>query len=138
MHFRESPIWSKLYSYIKSSKSVRPYVNLQTTERISDIDCGCLVYPTWICRCNRTYSRSSRPEVFCKKGALRRFAKFTGKHPCQNLFFNKVAGNFIKNETLAQLFSCELCKIFKNIEHLWWLLLVFIFHHVFLFVFPVC
>ena len=26
--------------------------------------------------------RSSRPEVFCKKGALRNFAKFTGKHLC--------------------------------------------------------
>ena len=27
-----------------------------------------------------------------KKGVLRNFAKFTGKHLCQNLFFNKVAG----------------------------------------------
>ena len=35
---------------------------------------------------------SSRPEVFCKKGVLRYFAKSTGKHLCQNLFFNKVAG----------------------------------------------
>ena len=35
--------------------------------------------------------RSSRPEVFCKKGVLRNFAKFTGKHMCQSLFFNKVA-----------------------------------------------
>ena len=36
--------------------------------------------------------RSSRPGVFCKKGVLRNFAKFTGKHLCQRLFFNKVAG----------------------------------------------
>ena len=35
--------------------------------------------------------RSSRPEVFCKKGVLRNFAKFTGKHLCQSLFYNKVA-----------------------------------------------
>ena len=35
--------------------------------------------------------RSIRPEVFCKKGFLRNFAKFTGKHLCQSLFFNKVA-----------------------------------------------
>ena len=35
--------------------------------------------------------RSSPPEVFCKKDVLRNFAKFTGKHPCQSLFFNKVA-----------------------------------------------
>ena len=36
--------------------------------------------------------RSSHPEVFCKKGVLRNFAKFTGKHLCQSLSFNKVAG----------------------------------------------
>ena len=30
--------------------------------------------------------------MFCKKGVLRNFAKFTGKHLCQILFFNKVAG----------------------------------------------
>ena len=36
--------------------------------------------------------RSSDSEVFYKKGVLRNFAKFTGKHLCQRLFFNKVAG----------------------------------------------
>ena len=36
--------------------------------------------------------RSSRPEVFYKKGVLRNFSKFTGKLLCQSLFFNKVAG----------------------------------------------
>ena len=30
--------------------------------------------------------------MFCKIGFLRNFAKFTGKHLCQSLFFNKVAG----------------------------------------------
>ena len=36
--------------------------------------------------------KSSRPEVFYKKGVLENFAKFTGKHLCQSLFFSKVAG----------------------------------------------
>ena len=36
--------------------------------------------------------RSSRPEVLCEKGVLRNFAKFTGEHMCQGLYFNKVAG----------------------------------------------
>ena len=36
--------------------------------------------------------RSSRPEVFCEKGVLRKFTKFTGKRLYQSLFFNKVAG----------------------------------------------
>ena len=55
--------------------------------------------------------RSSHPEVFCKKGVLKKFAKFTGKHLCQSLFLKS---NFIKKETLAQAFSCEFCEISKN------------------------
>ena len=61
--------------------------------------------------------RSSRPEVFCEKDVLRNFVKFTGKHLCQSLLFNKVAGgasNFIKKGTLAQVFSSEFCEISKN------------------------
>ena len=37
------------------------------------------------------------------------------------------ACNFVKKETLTQVFSCECCEISKNIffiEHVWWLLLV--------------
>ena len=30
--------------------------------------------------------------MLCKKAVLRNFAKFTGKHMCQSLVFNKVAG----------------------------------------------
>ena len=30
-------------------------------------------------------SRSTRSELFCKKGVLRNFAKFTGKDLCQSL-----------------------------------------------------
>ena len=36
--------------------------------------------------------RSCCSEVFCRKGALKDFAKFTGKHLYQSLLFNKVAG----------------------------------------------
>ena len=35
--------------------------------------------------------RCSRPDVFCEKGVLRNFTKFTTNHLCQSLFFNKVA-----------------------------------------------
>ena len=62
--------------------------------------------------------RSGHRRCSVKKGVLRNFAKFTGKHLCQRLFFNKVAGqvcNFIKKESLAQVFSCEFCKISKNV-----------------------
>ena len=57
--------------------------------------------------------RSSHPEVFCKRGDLRKFAKFTGKDLCQSLFLNKEC-NFINKETLAQVFSCKFCDISKN------------------------
>ena len=60
---------------------------------------------------------SSRREVFYKKVVFKNFAKLPGKHPCQSLFFSLFffslpepqACNFIKKETLAQLFSFKLC-----------------------------
>ena len=39
-----------------------------------------------------TILRSNRPEVFCKNRVLKNFAKFTGKHLLQSLFFNKPPG----------------------------------------------
>ena len=63
-------------------------------------------------------NRSSRPEVFCKKGVLGNFAKFIGKHLSQSLFINKVAGlrpaTLLKKEALRQVFSYEFCEISKN------------------------
>ena len=35
--------------------------------------------------------KSSHQRCSIKKGVLRNFAKFTGKHLCQSLFFNKIA-----------------------------------------------
>ena len=52
-------------------------------------------------------SRSNRSEVFCKIGALRNFVKFTGKHICQSLFFDKKG-------ILAQVLCCEFCQFSKN------------------------
>ena len=36
-------------------------------------------------------SQNQPPEVFYKKDVLENFAKYTGKHLCQSLFFDKVA-----------------------------------------------
>ena len=38
------------------------------------------------------YTEAVTQKGFIIKGILRNFAKFTGRHPCQSLFFNKVAG----------------------------------------------
>ena len=78
--------------------------------------------------------RSSRPEVFCKKGALRNFAKFTGKHLHQSLIYNKVAG--LMPATLSKMglwnsyFPVNCTKFLRTpflTEHLRWLLLIFFF-----------
>ena len=56
-------------------------------------------------------------EVLYIKGVLKNFAKFTRKHLCQNLIFNK-----FKKEILVQMFACESCEISKSTcftEHLW-------------------
>ena len=58
-------------------------------------------------------------EVFYKKCVLKSFAIFTAKHLCLSLF---LSCNFINKDSLAQEFSCEFCKIFKDTfftEHLW-------------------
>ena len=68
--------------------------------------------------------------MFYKLGIPKNFAKFTGKHLCRDKYFfikvsgwsrfNKIAGwspavcNFIKKESLTQVFSYVFCEIFKN------------------------
>ena len=57
--------------------------------------------------------RRSHQRCSYQKGVSKNLTKFTGKPLCQSLFFNKVA--------LAQVFSFEFCKTFKNTtftEHL--------------------
>ena len=68
--------------------------------------------------------RSSRPEMFCKKGVLRNFAKFTGKQLCQSLLFNKAADracNFIKKRLWHRCFPVNFAKFLRIpflIEHI--------------------
>ena len=74
--------------------------------------------------------RGSSLKVFCKKGALKNFAKLIGKHLCQSLFFNKVKSlrpaNYIKEKLSPRFFPVNFGKFLRKlifIEHLWWLLL---------------
>ena len=72
--------------------------------------------------------RSSRPKVFCKKSVLRNFAKFTRKHLCQSVLFNKGLGlaTLIKKRLWHRCFLVNFTKFLKKpflTEHLWWLLL---------------
>ena len=64
------------------------------------------------------YVQKQPPEVFYnKKGVLKNFANLTEKHLCWSLFLIKMEAW----ETPAQMFSCEISKIFKSTyfeEHL--------------------
>ena len=92
-----------------------------------------LSYRSYVFRNNfilRNTYRSSRSEVFCKKGVLRSFAKFIGKHLCQILFFNKIVGlrpaNLFKKRFWYRYFPVNFLKFQRTpflTEHLRWLLL---------------
>ena len=71
------------------------------------------------------------PEAFCKKMCSWKFHKIHRKTPVPESFLNKVADlrpatllkkrlwpqacNFLKKETLVQVFSCEFCEMSKNV-----------------------
>ena len=57
-----------------------------------------------------------------KNGVLRNFTKFKGKHLCQSLFFNKVAGLRLWHKCFPVNFV-KFSRIPVLIEHLRWLLL---------------
>ena len=63
-------------------------------------------------------SRCSRPEVFYKKGVLKNFTKFTGKHLCQSLFFNKVArlrpSTLLKKKLWYRCFPVRFVKFLRK------------------------
>ena len=71
------------------------------------------------------FSESSRTEVFCQESVLIYIAKvsraLSSQRPLRGCF-RPESCNFIKKETLAQVFSCEFCEISKNTfltEHIW-------------------
>ena len=59
--------------------------------------------------------RSSCSQVFDRKAVLWNLAKFTGKHLCKNLFFNKVATLRPSTVLEKRLWHRCFCTIFKNI-----------------------
>ena len=75
------------------------------------------LWPWCYCLAFLLLFRSSFLEVFCKKGVFRNFAKFTGKHLCQSLFFNKVAGwpaTFLKKRFWHRCFPVNFAKFLKT------------------------
>ena len=70
------------------------------------------------------FSQKQSPEVFCKKVSIK-ISQYSQENTCARVsFLLKLQASdckFTKKETLAQVFSCEFCKISKNTfftEHL--------------------
>ena len=61
---------------------------------------------------------SSRTQALCKKVVLINFAKFTGKHLCQSLFFNKVEGlrpvTLLRKRIWHRCFPVNFAKFLKQ------------------------
>ena len=77
-------------------------------------------------------ARSSCRRCSVKMVLLGVFAKFTGKHLCQSLFFNKVGGlrpaTSLKTRPWHRCFLVNFAKILRTsfiIAHLWWLFLIY-------------
>ena len=66
-----------------------------------------------------TRYRNSRPKKFCKKGAVKNFANFTGKHLCLSLFLNKVVGprpaTLLRKRLWQRCFPVELAKFLRTL-----------------------
>ena len=79
--------------------------------------------------------RSIRPKTLSSKGVVKHFAKFTGKHPCRRLFFNKIAGlrpvTLIKESLRHSCSALNFAKLLRKLflwytsdgSYLQWLLL---------------
>ena len=66
----------------------------------------------------KTLVRSSHRRCSIRKGVLRNFAKFAGKHLCQGLFFNKVTGlrlaTLLNKRIWGRCFPVNFAKFLKT------------------------
>ena len=94
--------------------------------------CGAWVYET-LKSLENVRSEAAVQRCSVKRGVLRNFAKFTGKHLCQSHFFNKVAvmrsAAFLKKRLWSRCFPVDFVKLLRTpffVEYLWWLLQYFV------------
>ena len=76
-----------------------------------------LVNSAVVCIVALSFQKQS-PEVFYKKNVLRNFTKFAGKHLCQSLFINKVAGlrpaTLLKKRLWYRCFPVNFVKLLRT------------------------
>ena len=107
-------LWCSLWQNEKGMGRI--FTQMQGKATFYRSNCSEAIYRICVLYRN-SHQRCSIKKVFLKKPQNRR------KTPVPESFSNKIAEtcNFIKKETLAQIFSSKLCKIFKSTfftEHL--------------------
>ena len=121
LHKRSNPGSAPVTSNVKALLTASTIISYHIVPQVI-----CEMWNIWAC----SKHRSSRPEVFCKKGVLRNFTKFTGRHLYQSLLFNKVAGlrpaTLLKKRLWHKSFPVNFViflRILFFIKYIWWLLL---------------
>ena len=67
------------------------------------------------CKNNHILDRSSRRRCSVRKDVLKNFAKFLGKHLCQDLFMSELkASNFIKKRLRHKCFPADFAKFLRT------------------------
>ena len=80
----------------------------------SYFQCSFQIYVNYesVTKCNNKRNRSSHPELFCKKGVLGSFTKFTGKHLSQSVFFKSLRpGTLLKKRLWHRCFPVNFVKV---------------------------
>ena len=84
------------------------------------VDFCCFVYVffsgLWITELFRVFVifRSTRPEVFLRKGVLKINSQFTGEHPCRSVISIKLLCRVYWNRTSAWVSPVNLLHIFRT------------------------
>ena len=77
----EKDVKLKRYSKLVKTQKMCPFISPYYQRSFASISS---VVQVWAAKVIYSY-RGNRPKVFCKKGVLENFAKFTGKHLCWSL-----------------------------------------------------
>ena len=82
---------------------------------VNALKCSCPRYPNVILfTALGAFYRGGCSQIYFSKGALKNFAKFTGKHLCQSLFFNNIVGlrpaTLLKKRLLHMCFPVNFAK----------------------------
>ena len=106
---------SAIYVYINFSSNQNAacfFVNF--TSVVANTSCFSLISHLLFGQYEGGEKRSSHPEVFLEKGALKICSKFTGEHPCGSAISIKLQSNFIEIALWHGCFPVNLLHFFRK------------------------